>query len=310
MNQRRSGLTLLELVVVLAILAVLATVAVVMTEGTVDQARYDATQRTLQGIDDAILGPVGQPDAASFIADIGRLPQLVSILSDPANPTTSASELAPAELWQQGNLPTYGPVTLTDTDIRLFSGWRGPYLRLAPGQNAIRDGWGNHFNLLQTDGVTPSVAGDPIRTILSLGGPSAPYNVPLTLPVTLKDNAWQGTLSGTLFVTVTNTSSAPTGPSNATVKLYHAKADDPSGSGAMAKAPDVPLVFAAGSSSSSSSTVFSASYVFSNVPCGLVALRGYSDGSALTSGARSTVNYLRIPPQGTAVRDLYFNIAK
>ena len=76
-------MTLLELVVVIAILAVLMTVAMRSVTGVAEQSRFEATQRTLENIQEAILGPANdhQPDGSrvisGFIADIGRLPQAV-----------------------------------------------------------------------------------------------------------------------------------------------------------------------------------------------------------------------------------------
>ena len=46
MRLQRRGLTLVELLVVLTILAIMTTVAITLTDGLVDQGRYDATQRT------------------------------------------------------------------------------------------------------------------------------------------------------------------------------------------------------------------------------------------------------------------------
>src|SRR5262245_61384856 len=59
----RAGLTLIELLVVLLILSILTVVAVQATDVLVDQGRYDNTQRTLQSIDDAVVGSPNQRDA-------------------------------------------------------------------------------------------------------------------------------------------------------------------------------------------------------------------------------------------------------
>ena len=89
----RRGLTLVELLVVLVILAVVTAIAVQSTESVIDQGRYNATQRTLQNIQDAIIGPVNQraPDGSQlitgFVADMGRLPLPIyvngAIVGDP-----------------------------------------------------------------------------------------------------------------------------------------------------------------------------------------------------------------------------------
>ncbi len=113
------GLTLVELVVVLLILTVLATVAVQMVEPQVDQARYDATRKTLENIRAAVIGdpdsraPDGTPLVSGFVADMGRPP------------------LAIDELFVQGALP---PLDFQsppgDPDLKMAAGWNGPYLRL------------------------------------------------------------------------------------------------------------------------------------------------------------------------------------
>ena len=144
-DSRRHGLTLVELLVVLVILAIMTVIAVQSTEYLADQARYDATQRTLSNVQAAVLGPQ-RSDGTSlsgFLADIGRPP-----LAD-ANAQLS-------ELWSQGTLPSfqaiYPPATDTkNSDVSVLAGWRGPYLRLpAPTAqgNQLYDGKGNPFNLL------------------------------------------------------------------------------------------------------------------------------------------------------------------
>jgi hypothetical protein len=149
----RSGLTLVELLVVLTILIVLTTVAFVATDQLVDQARYDTTQRTLQNISDAIVGPANQRDTdgslliTGFVADMGRLPIAPPAPADPLS-----------ELWNQSLLASGShnfsttPVTIvitptTSVTVVLPSGWRGPYLRLTAGSDGrLLDGWGNSFD--------------------------------------------------------------------------------------------------------------------------------------------------------------------
>jgi len=196
-----SGLTLLELLVVLSILAVLSTVALTSSSGIADQARYEATQRTLENIREAVLGPANLRDTdgtqlyTGFVADTGRLPRAV------AEPVDGGTVLTLQELWIQ-------PATLVDYDVRqalaanivvdapssaaeeadatvyLGTGWRGPYLNLKPGTARIVDGWGSEIatpvgivtgypnNLLLNSGVPVNV-GDQINEVLSLGRDSA-----------------------------------------------------------------------------------------------------------------------------------------
>lgn len=154
---RRAGLTLVELLVVLAILAIMTTMAVTATNTLVDQARYDATQRTLQAIEEALLGPPNQRASdgtfiiSGFFADMGRGPMAVG-----DNPL-----LQPIELWDNPrNLARFDlrpwpgtPQVPADPEVIIPSGWRGPYLRLPAGAIDLRDGWGNPFQLLKSNGV-------------------------------------------------------------------------------------------------------------------------------------------------------------
>jgi prepilin-type N-terminal cleavage/methylation domain-containing protein len=178
----RRGLTLVELLVVLVILVLLTAVAVQSTSGIVDQARYDQTQRTLQNIQNAVVGPTGQrePDGTplitGFVADLGRLPVAT------ADPITGALTLS--ELWSNPNnmMPfTLQQAVAPDTDVNLLCGWRGPYLQLQLGTSQLTDGWGNPLSnpqsmtvslpqsLLLYDGLTPVAAGQPIYWIASYG---------------------------------------------------------------------------------------------------------------------------------------------
>jgi prepilin-type N-terminal cleavage/methylation domain-containing protein len=114
-KRARSGLTLLELVVVLVILAILTTIAIQSTESLVDQGRYNATQQTLQNIQAAIIGPPNQRAAdgslliTGFVADMGRLPQTVDATSEPLR-----------ELWDTTVIPAtsaYGIQTFPNAAI-------------------------------------------------------------------------------------------------------------------------------------------------------------------------------------------------
>ena len=81
-----SGLTLIELVVVLAILAVLAGVAVRSLEPIADQARYEATQKSLESAKNAIvedrIQSSGARHVSGFVSDMGRLPESLWMLVD------------------------------------------------------------------------------------------------------------------------------------------------------------------------------------------------------------------------------------
>ena len=142
--------------------------------GVVDQGRYDATQHTLQNVQNAIIGPAGQhepdgtPLVTGFVADIGRLP----VATADATGTLSLDEL-----WSNPNgLAPFSFYTapFPDTDVSIPCGWRGPYLQLPLGTSQLHDGWGNPLSLLASDGETPiTAAGTPIPWVRSLGSDNA-----------------------------------------------------------------------------------------------------------------------------------------
>ncbi|MFZ2279781.1 MAG: prepilin-type N-terminal cleavage/methylation domain-containing protein [Prosthecobacter sp.] len=199
----QSGLTLLELLVVLTILVVLSTVAITSTSGVADQARYEATQRTLENIRDAVIGPANLRDTdgtllyTGFVADTGRLPKAVAEVVDGGTVLTLAELVQqPAGMAAYQVLPAITsnctpadeadaedpmpPAKVSADTIRLGVGWRGPYLRLPPGNFLPRDGWG--AQLVTPVGLVPGFpndsllngggavgAGDPIDQIISYG---------------------------------------------------------------------------------------------------------------------------------------------
>ncbi len=171
----RPGLTLVELLVVLAILALLATVAITSTDVLMGQGRYEATVRTLDGIGRAIVdndGGASSSGGTGFVADIGRLPTSLDELFQPS------AGVVLHQVWG------YDSDDDAVNDIRLASGWRGPYLRLAPGQDVLRDGWGRTFGFDSTGGVL---------TVMSLGSdgdsdlPEDSYDKDLQLRIELAD---------------------------------------------------------------------------------------------------------------------------
>lgn len=144
-----SGLTLLELLVVLTILVALSTVAITSTSGVADQARYEATQRTLENVREAIIGQPNMMDTdgthlrSGFVADMGRLPHADSgsfTLGELLQKTTSM-------------LPYSVKTVEADPEVVLGTGWRGPYLQLAPGtlNLIVRDGWNVEFVTREED---------------------------------------------------------------------------------------------------------------------------------------------------------------
>jgi prepilin-type N-terminal cleavage/methylation domain-containing protein len=207
-NNRRPGLTLLELLIVLVILAIMTTIAVQSTDMLLDQSRYDVTQRTLQNIQDAIIGPANQrdsdgtPSSSGFLQDMGRLPQPVYVSGvlqgDPLRELYDNTVILTASMYsvqfttvpvQSLPAPTGTTVLLAPTGgaitLQMPCGWRGPYLRLPGGSNGrLIDGWGNPFDsiLYQASPLianSPPLAGQPINIVRSRGADGQVDPVPL-----------------------------------------------------------------------------------------------------------------------------------
>ena len=204
------GMTLVELLVVLAILALLTTVAVTSSDVFLSQGRYEATARTLTDIQEAVLGPPNarQADgtliATGFVADVGRSPLC----------TAADSAGGPSELWvQPAGVAAFSLVqSANDTDVVVPCGWRGPYLRLAPGQTSVHDGWGNPMNLFSDTAGDLAAVGNSILVVSSSGAganTSSPYNAPLAVNVAPPQIA----VSGNVYLLDANGN--PTNPTGA-----------------------------------------------------------------------------------------------
>lgn len=167
------GLTLIELLVVLLILAVLAGAAFQATTGVVDQSRYEATQQLLTTVESAVLG---QPDlrddtgavmVTGFVADLGRLPHAIEV--------EAGEPLVLEELWRKPEMTeTFELRTPAgDQQVRLATGWRGPYVRLGVGGQELLDGWGRRPRLLQADHATATQADEPVDILRSYASDGA-----------------------------------------------------------------------------------------------------------------------------------------
>lgn len=173
----RQALTLAEMLVVLVILSIVALIAVQSLAPVAEQARYEATKKSLVDIRKAIIGDPNIDTAVTgFVADTGRLPKnLLELLAQPEDLPLFALRSAPTE---------YGGNTVP-------GGWRGPYLQLVAGLN---DGWGKPLQ-----GSDLAVTEFSVASPASLRPESLPgYDADLTMSVGPSD--WQAAMiTGTLY---------------------------------------------------------------------------------------------------------------
>ncbi len=186
------GFTLLELVVVLAILAAVTAIASRELSQVEDQRRFEATQKIMRDIEEAVLGSPddraadGSRTISGFVADMGRLPR----------PKSDGTYWTLSELWANPGVALFDlRLALTgngvaaenrDKQVLVPGGWRGPYLRLPLGTSSLLDGWGNGFTspagtvttdtdtanyprLCKADGNAVTSVTDDIRFIRHLG---------------------------------------------------------------------------------------------------------------------------------------------
>lgn len=124
----RSGMTLIELLIVLGLLAGLATLALTTTGDLTARSRYEVTRQRMDRVTLALAGD-GQR-AGRFVSDMGRLPDTLN------------------ELWAGTNTFAALPYTVVvpgfaDLEGELRAGWSGPYM-LDSG-DALFDGFGADF---------------------------------------------------------------------------------------------------------------------------------------------------------------------
>jgi len=161
---KQHGLTLVELLVVLSLVAVLSTVALRSVAGLFEERHYDANIQQLEEIERAVLG---DREGAGFLGDIGRLP----VANGDAGPANLKQF---AELWDQNVAALAGIADYEirspdgDPEVRLGTGWRGPYLNLGINRRELTDGFANRFFLFQASGAEAD-DGDQIAIVQSLG---------------------------------------------------------------------------------------------------------------------------------------------
>ena len=194
-KSRRSGFTLLELVIVLGILALLTHIAMRETARTIDDVRVRLAAKQLDEVQAAVCGTRFERDAdgatvrTGFVADMGRLP--VATLDD-ATGRLTLSELwaRPAECGEYAvrqavaaNLAPGHTAADIDADVYVPCGWRGPYVSFANAESRLRDAWGNPCEVpddagfrtrrLAADGAEPA-EGTPVTGIAHYGADGRP----------------------------------------------------------------------------------------------------------------------------------------
>lgn len=169
-----SGLTLIEMLVVLTILVVLSTVALTTSSGMVNKTRDEMTKRMLSDIREAVIGPSGyrdpdgMPVAFGLLNDLGRPPKAA------VESVTGGQIYTLRELWQNvHDLPIYEARRATvayvddaeqeDSEVILATGWRGPYLRTSFPDGELKDGWGSE--LVSPNGVLEDYPNALLRTV-------------------------------------------------------------------------------------------------------------------------------------------------
>jgi len=159
----KSGMTLIELVIVLALLAGLAGMALTTVGSMGSRARYDETTAQMRIIREAVAGNGAEP--GRFIRDLGRLPirqggaageELGELWRDAGS--VGYGDVTDAIAWPDSPLPTGIPASIT-----VRGGWNGPYLAVDdPATARLYDGFGNAY-------VVVTNGGNEIQSVTSLG---------------------------------------------------------------------------------------------------------------------------------------------
>lgn len=147
---KRSGFTLVEIVVVLGIIAVLAGAITPMAFQVVSARREQATREELKAIKEAIIGKAkeaeyGEEFTFGFVGDIGNIPTTLD------------------------QLTTIGTLTVTifSTIEKMSAGWNGPYIMEGSG-DSLEDPFGTEYTYTVGTG-TNSAGVEYLATITSAG---------------------------------------------------------------------------------------------------------------------------------------------
>jgi prepilin-type N-terminal cleavage/methylation domain-containing protein len=152
---RRSGLTLLELIVVLAILVALASVTVPLFTNRVSSSQLDSTYQSMLAIREAIMGQPGYFSDVKGLATSTVTPPYLTRTSIPTGLSASTIAIAdsagmPASLNDLYVNPGFTMSNGAAFDPLSRKGWRGPYLNQTMG----------NFNTTVVGGVTTTTVLD------------------------------------------------------------------------------------------------------------------------------------------------------
>lgn len=136
---RDTGLSLIELIIILAVMVVLIALLVPSTVQILSGARRNVTLDEMENLEKAMIGDPhlktsGVRSGFGYLGDMGNLP---STLDD---------------LMTQGAQPAYA----FNSSKGVGAGWRGPYITLGPGSDAAShrvDAFGNDYTYSNTDYV-------------------------------------------------------------------------------------------------------------------------------------------------------------
>jgi len=179
MLPKSAAFTLVEVLLVLIVLSVLATASIFFTGNSLDETRYNATQKKIEEIRNAIIGNPNLKDSSKrrdfgFLGDIGAIPTngqgIASLITNPG-------------------LPAFA----IDTGSRIGVGWRGPYLTSQnTSEDFTKDAWGNSL-------VYDATASPPFIKSLgsdgAAGGTSYAADLLIEFPAELRTSSVQGFLA-------------------------------------------------------------------------------------------------------------------
>jgi prepilin-type N-terminal cleavage/methylation domain-containing protein len=130
MIKRKSGFTLMEIMVVIIVIAVLASVAGPMIGSITDQGRASATKSKMSSLKSALL---------AYQSDVGRLPYDGSKSSSKAY---NQNQLLDSEDSEKNVLTACNNSVFTSVPNNYNRKWKGPYMDSDPS-DFMFDSWGN-----------------------------------------------------------------------------------------------------------------------------------------------------------------------